>query len=63
MKLIQVTLSHLQKGQPIFPYGCLNSNNVKIQVGGWVWRKGLFELKGAKILAPKKSLFLWGKNN
>ena len=36
------------KGRSIFPYGFLNSNNVKNQVGGWVRKKGLLELKSEK---------------
>ncbi len=30
------------KGRSIFPYGFLNSNNVKIQVAGWVRINGLY---------------------
>ncbi len=30
------------KGRSIFPYEFLHSNNVKIRMGGWVRRNGLF---------------------
>ena len=43
---------------PFFPYGFLNSNNVKIWVSGWVKRNGLFKLQGKKICTPKNQCFL-----
>ncbi len=51
-------ISNFIKGRSIFPYRFLNSNNVKIRVGGWIRKKVLLELKSEKNLyAQKKKIF------
>ena len=45
-------------GMVHFLCGFLNSNNVKIHVGGWVRRNGLFKLKAKKKSVRPKMFFV-----